>query len=874
SVNRPRRTRLLAAVTGGALATALLPAALFAPAAAAGACDEPSTPIPTVQGSGATVAVTGPVTVQGVVVGDYEGPSPALRGFFVQDPVGDGDPATSDGIFVFEGSNADAVTLGDVVRVTGTAGENQGQSQVSAGTVVRCAQGTGTVAPTDVTLPVAGSTALERVEGMLVRLPQRLAVTEHFQLGRFGQVVLTSQERLRQPTDVVPPGPQARALQAANDLDRLVVDDASQAQNPDPVPFGREGRPLSATNTLRGGDTATGAVGVMTFTWAGNAASGNAYRLRPLGALGGAIRFQPTNPRPAGPPAVGGGVRVAGMNLLNWFDTVDGLPDPAGNDRCTLGVGGAPTDCRGADTAAELERQAAKTVSAVLGTGASVVGSTEVENDGYGADSALADIVRRLDAATAPGTWAFVDADAGTGTVNALGADAIKVALLYRPADVTPVGRTAALATTSFLTGGDSSARNRAALAQAFRDNATGGTVVATVNHLKSKGSACDTPDTGDGQGNCAAVRTAAAGELAAWLGTDPTGAGDDDVLVLGDLNSYAREDPVQALRDAGLTDLLQRHAGADSYSYAFDGQWGRLDHALASSALTGQVTGAAEWHVNADEPSVLDYNLDFKTPALQASLYAPDAFRAADHDPVLVGLDLTNAAPAVGPVTGPVEGPGGSVRVGQPVTVTAPFTDADRFDGHTATVDWGDGTTTPATVTDGTVTATHTYAAPGLYRVTVTVTDSFGNAGSACLERLVVVDPAAGRVTGGGWVQSPAGAVVGAPDVAGKAAFEVSAHYARDGSRLDGTFSYRLPAGGLALETTSLDWLVVRDGTARLSGPVRIVGVPGARVEVTLLDGGRSAGDVLHVVVTDPGGRVTYDSGRSPVRGQVSVHG
>jgi predicted extracellular nuclease len=868
-VIRQHRTRLLAAATAAALAGAVLPTALASPAVAAGACAEPSTPIPAVQGSGASVAVTGTVTVQGVVVGDYEGPSPALRGFFLQDPVGDGDPATSDGIFVFEGSNADAVRVGDVVRVTGTAGENQGQSQVSIGSLVTC--GTGTVEPTDVTFPVSSASALERVEGMLVRLPQRLAVTEHFQLGRFGQVVLTSQERLRQPTDVVPPGPQARALQAANDLDRVVVDDASQAQNPDPVPFGRGGQPLSAANTLRGGDTATGAVGVMTYTWGGNAASPNAYRLRPIGALGGSIRFEPTNPRPATAPQVGGSLRVAGTNVLNWFNTYDGLPDRV--DLCTLGVGGPATDCRGADTAAEVERQAAKTVSAVLGTGASVVGVTEVENDGYGPDSAIADLVHRLDAATAPGTWAFVDTDAGTGTVNALGTDAIKVAFLYRPADVTPVGRVAALNSASFVTGGDSGPRNRPALATAFRDDDTGGTVVAVVNHLKSKGSACDTPDAGDGQGNCAAVRTAAATELADWLATDPTGAGDGDVLVLGDLNSYAQEDPLTALRASGLTDLLSRHAGADAYSYAFDGQWGRLDHALASASLTGQVTGAAEWHVNADEPSVLDYNLDFKTAGLQASLYAPDAFRAADHDPVLVGLDLTNAAPVVGPVTGPADGPAGSVRVGRPVTVTAPFTDADRFDTHTATVDWGDGTTTPATVADGTVTATHTYAAAGFHAVTVTVTDGFGNRGSSTLDRLVVVDPAAGRVTGGGWVGSPAGAVASAPDAAGKAAFEVAARYAPDGSRVDGAFSLTLPAAGIALETTSLDWLVVRHDTATLSGPVRAVGVTGTRLEATLVDGGRGAGDALRVVVTDAGGRVTYDSGRQAVRGQVTIH-
>ena len=82
-----------------------------------------------------------------------------------------------------------------------------------------------------------------------------------FQLGRFGEVLLSSGGRLAQPTNVVAPGAPALALQAQNDLDQILVDDASQAQNPDPIVFARGGLPLSASNTLRGGDTATGPSG-------------------------------------------------------------------------------------------------------------------------------------------------------------------------------------------------------------------------------------------------------------------------------------------------------------------------------------------------------------------------------------------------------------------------------------------------------------------------------------------------------------------------------------------------------------------------------------------------------------------------------------
>ncbi|HEX5967970.1 MAG TPA: ExeM/NucH family extracellular endonuclease, partial [Intrasporangium sp.] len=435
---------------------------------------------------------------------------------------------------------------------------------------------------------------------------------------------------------------------------------SSQAQNPDPIVWGRNGEPLSASNTLRGGDTVTGAVGVLTYTWAGNAASGNAYRLRPIGTLGGNAEFVAANERPSAAPAVGGTVQVAAMNLLNFFNTFDGLPDTVNN--CTNGVGGAATDCRGADTQAELDRQWPKTVAAIRGLGAEVVGVNEIENDGYGSDSAIAFLVDRLNEADGAGTWAYLDVDARTGQTNALGTDAIKVGMIYQPAAVTPVGQTGALNSVEFVNGGDSAPRSRPALAQAFRDHATGGVFTVAVNHLKSKGSACDAPDAGDGQGNCNTVRDNAARALATWLASDPTGTGDDDVLIMGDLNSYAKEDPVRTLEEAGYTNLIAKLIGRDAYSYVFDGQWGYLDHALASPSAEGQVTGVGEWHINADEPSVLDYNTDFKTPNLQSTLYAPDQFRVSDHDPVIVGLSLDNDTPGFATGGGWYRSPAGAL--------------------------------------------------------------------------------------------------------------------------------------------------------------------------------------------------------------------
>ena len=790
---------------------------------AADVCQLTFTPAYAIQGNGPSAAITGTVTTQGVVVGDFETPggSGQLRGFFLQDLAGDGDPATSDGIFVFNGGT-DSVSLGEIVRVTGTAGDFQDQTQVSASAIADC--GTGSVAPADVTFPVSSTTFLERFEGMLVRLPQTMHVTEHFQLGRFGQVVLSAEARLQQPTNVVAPGAPALALQAQNNLNRIILDDATNTQNPDPIVFGRGGQPLSAGNTLRGGDTATGIVGVMSYTWAG--AGGNAYRVRPVNALGGFVNFEPANPRPDAAPAVGGSLKVASMNLLNYFNTFDGLPDTV--DNCTFGVGGAPADCRGADTQEEFDRQWPKTVAAILALNPDVLGVNEVENDGYDAASAIQHLVDSLNATAGAGTYALIDADAATGQVNALGTDAIKVGMIYKPGVVTPVGQTGALNSIAFVNGGDGAPRSRPALAQAFAQNATGARVIVVANHFKSKGSACDAPDAGDGQGNCNAVRVNAATELVNWLATDPTGTGDPDILLMGDYNSYALEDPITVIKNAGYTNLVAQFLGPDAYSYVFDGQWGYLDYALASAPAVAQVTGVGDYRINADEPSVLDYNTDFKSPGQIVSLYAPDKFRVSDHNPVLVGLNLTTLPPTadaggphaanegdsvalaatgsdpeglpvtfawdlddngifetagqtatfsavdngvftvtvqvtdaggqtatdattvavanVPPSVGAIVAPSAPITAGTPISVSAAFTDPGVLDTHSAEWNWGDGSTSAGVVSEsngsGSVAGSHTYAAPGAYTVTLTVTDDDGGVGTATRQVTVVAEP------------------------------------------------------------------------------------------------------------------------------------
>ena len=389
---------------------------------------------------------------------------------------------------------------------------------------------------------------------------------------------------------------------------------------------------LSTTNRFRTGDTAVGLTGVLHYSFAGQTGT-DAWRIRPVAGL--EPGFTPANPAPAAPQPVGGTMRVATFNVLNYFTTID---TTSGNTGPCGPLGGL--DCRGADSGTELDRQRAKTVAALTAMDAHVVGLVEMQND---AGASTADLVAALNAATAPGRYAALE----TGTI---GGDAIKVALIYQPAVAVPVGPFRILTSAQDPRFIDN--LNRPALVQTFEEVATGERLTVAVNHLKSKGSDCNAvgdPDGLDGQGNCAGVRTAAAAALADFLATDPTGSGDPDFLILGDLNAYRREDPITTLLGAGYTDLIEELIGDDAYSFLFDGQLGYLDHALATQSLVPQVTGVTEWAINADEPVLFDYNDTVRDPGEAAferestslELYLPDPRRSSDHNPLVVGLDL-----------------------------------------------------------------------------------------------------------------------------------------------------------------------------------------------------------------------------------------
>lgn len=579
-----------------------------------------------VQGSGPESPwVNRRVTVTGIVTGDFQrhdaDTQNQLGGFFLQDETGDGNPATSDGVFVLDNPRVPDVNVGDRLQVAGLVAEQGGETRILAEAVE--VLGRGDVAPTDVQLPAIATVTsgdgaavanLEAWEGMLVHLPQALTVVDAYNLERDGTLTLSADGRIETFTTHAQPDRSAYRSHRDNVARSvLLLDDGSDGEFRSPPRYLFPYASDHARDALRMGDEVTGLSGNLHFGRSGT------WRIMPTADP----QFRQRALRPDALPPQRGATRVMSFNALNFFTTVD-----TGQDNCGPS---ASSGCRGADSVAELERQRSKLATAILAASADIVGLMEIENN---TSRSLAEIVGALNAMTKNEDWAYVD----TGV---LGNDAIRVGLIYNRQRVSVTGRHAVL--DSSIDARFDEQKNRPALAQTFESTEQGGRLTVAVNHFKSKGSDCDDlgdPDTGDGQGNCNRTRTRAAIALANWLAGDPTASGDTDVLVIGDLNAYRNEDPVKALETAGYVSVVDRFGGPGSYSYVFRGEAGALDHALASPSLLPQVIAAAEWHINADEPPVLDYNLD---SGRDPGFFAADSpFRASDHDPVVVDLILT----------------------------------------------------------------------------------------------------------------------------------------------------------------------------------------------------------------------------------------
>ncbi len=654
-----------------------------------------------IQGNAETPNFVGQVkAIRGVVVGDFQGAA-NLNGFFVQeeDADADADPATSEGVFIFDPAALTPVDVGDNVTVTGAVtnfGSPLGLTElISVVSVVVNSSGNPLPAASVVSLPAPSSPAadLERFEGMRVMFNQTLFVTGNDDLGRFGELVLSAGSPLFIPTNSIDPNDNpangtsisgagnvaaVTSRQTINNNSRIILDDARSGSNPNPIPF----IGIGTDATIRRGDSVSNLSGVLSFGF-------GAYRIEPTNLP---LSFTSSNPRTPSPASVGGALRVASFNVTNYF--VD-PPDPTG---------------RGAGDAAEFARQRDKVVAALAGLNADVIGLIELEKGTQAtADAAAGSLVAALNALGTVGTYAVISTPAAVyDSVNPVGTDTeIKSGIIYRTSTVTPIG--SSLTDTAAAVG----TYSRAPIAQTFQRNSSADKFSVVVNHFRSKscpGSGADA-DQGDGQACFNDRRRSQAQAVLAFVNNTLMPI-DPDALVVGDLNAYGQEDPIDVFRAAGYSDVISRFASETSqYSFTFNSEAGRLDHAFATGGLSQQITGATIWHINADEPVVFDYNINNKTD----DRYAPSPFRSSDHDPVLIGLNLFTPITISGQKFNDSNG-NGMKEAGEP-----------GIQGVTINLDLGaDGTVDATTPTDANGNYSFTNLGPGIYRVReVTPADS-----------------------------------------------------------------------------------------------------------------------------------------------------
>jgi predicted extracellular nuclease/putative cell wall-binding protein len=650
--------RILATTLGGALFAASLVgaatpaiAAPAAPAAAADAAVEGDThTIAELQGTGDASAFATPdkpvVTTSGVVTAAY--PTGGFDGYYLQTPGTGGEVdldahTASDGIFVFSRDTVGDVAIGDLVQVTGFVSEYFGLTELNVAEGGAEVQDTDAdaIAPAPIELP-GDAAGRETFEGMLLIPQDVFTVTNTYGTNQYAEIGLaTGSTPLITPTEIARPGtPEYEAAVADNAARAVTLDDASNidflgadANKDIPLPY------LTDDPEITVGSNATFlAPVILDYRF-------SAWKFQPTSQLqaGGDVPAGFTHVRPESPDAVGGDIRIAGFNVLNYFtttgDSLTGCTFYTDRDGARVTVNSG-CDARGAAEADDLARQQAKIVAAVNGLGADVVSLEEIENSvkfGKDRDDALRTLVAALNAGQPAegGTaddWAFVPSPDAASLPPVDEQDVIRTAFIYKPAAVTPVGASRVLLDDAF----DNA---RQPLAQEFEPAGGGEGFTAIVNHFKSKSSG-EGPDAdqGDGQGGSNASRVAQANALVAFAETLKTELATPDVFLIGDFNAYTQEDPAVAITGAGYTDL---GATTGEYSYSFSGQSGSLDHVYASPTAAEKVTGVDIWNINSGESIAKEYS---RYNYNATDFYDESVYRSSDHDPVIVGYEF--AAP------------------------------------------------------------------------------------------------------------------------------------------------------------------------------------------------------------------------------------
>ncbi len=633
---------------------------------AAGGTTEPPPAEPTaatiaeIQGTGNTSPLVGDrVVTQGVVTAAY--PTGGYNGFYIETPGTPATPGASDAVFVYGSAATATVAVGDSVEVTGPVSEFNGTTEITAAAadVTVLATPLGTVSPLQVPWSELDSTTeKESHEGELVDPQGAFTVSDNYDTNFYASFTLAAGDHpLVQPTDVADAQDTAAiaTVRADNAARTITLDDGasinfnSAANKSIPLPW------LSSSNPVRIGSSVTfHQPMVLEYR-------NSMWNLQPTHRVTdeGADVATFTDTRTTAPEAVGGDIRLATFNVLNYFPTTGADYEAAGLGTCTyyndrdgnhVTVNRCGTDAspgpRGAADDANLARQQAKIVAAIDHLGASIVSLEEIENSvkfGLDRDDALSTLVDALNADAGVGTWAYAPSPAAADLPPVAEQDVIRTAFVYKPADVTLVGPS------HVLTGSAPFADAREPLAQGFK--ATGApdsdAFAVIVNHFKSKGSGVDD---GTGQGNANPDRVAQAQALSDFADTVAAGLGTDAVFLSGDFNSYTQEDPLQVLYADGY-DNLESTTDPTETTYSFDGLAGSLDHVLASPAAAAMVTGVDIWNINADESIAFEYS---RYHYNATDFYAPDPYRASDHDPEVVGIDLPEIGPATATVTAP----------------------------------------------------------------------------------------------------------------------------------------------------------------------------------------------------------------------------
>lgn len=562
-------------------------------------------------------------TLRGVITADYRYEN-GFSGFYIQTVDSKAKPNVSNAIFVYipASSSVKGGQVGDEVILRGrlTAYQNQLQIDQLQQDILTCNSNMANqVQPKSVDLPFNSLTDLtanspQLYQGMLVKLPQTLTISENYNYGRFGELSL-SKERLFIPTNLYPPlSAEAKALAQKNLLSKIILDDGYNNQNRTPwLP-----QSFSATNSLRSGDQLKNIEGILEYRF-------NGWRIQPIQGRNLPELVTKTPSRPNVATKDTRLIRAAAFNVLNYDN----------------GKTGFPTE-RGASSQSEFDKQHLKIIKALKSIDADVYGLMEIANNGYDKNSAIAYLTQALGA-----DWKYVVPE----NQDRLGTDVIAVAIIYNSKRVKPVNKPVVL---------DLGDKNRSTIAQTFQPISGKQMFTIIPNHLKSKG--CTGVDTNttdadqkDGQGCWNPTRVKAVEQLVQWMAKNPTQVEKPNILVLGDMNSYAKEDPIQVFEKANYKVLLNDKVvgqGEQAYSYVFGvssnaegyGGAGNLDHAIADANLYSKVKKAFTWHINADEPTVLDYNEEYKTDAQKALFFSEDAYRSSDHDPVIVDLDMSDA--------------------------------------------------------------------------------------------------------------------------------------------------------------------------------------------------------------------------------------